>query len=106
MLILNCSASFNQPISLPNPNSAIEAVNLIDGRIVLVYNHSKKERYPLNIAISKDGGATWKMEVVLEEEPGEYSYPSVIQTLDKNIHITYTLNRKFIKHVILDPKLL
>jgi len=78
----------------------------MDGRIVLVYNHSKEERYPLNIAVSKDGGGTWNTEVVLEEEPGEYSYPSVIQSLDKEIHITYTWNRKYIKHVILDPKLL
>ena len=95
-----------QPIALPNPNSAIDAVNIMDGRIVLVYNHSKQERYPLNIAISKDGGGTWKTEVVLEEEPGEYSYPSVIQALDKKIHVTYTWNRKYIKHVILDPQLL
>lgn len=95
-----------QPTSLPNPNSAIDAVNLIDGRILLVYNNSKEDRYPLNVAISKDTGETWKMEVVLEENPGEYSYPSVIQTLDGNIHITYTWNRERIKHVVLDPKLL
>lgn len=94
-----------QPISLPNPNSAIDAVNITDGRIVLVYNHSQEERYPLNIATSEDGGVTWKAAVVLEEEPGEYSYPSIIQALDKKIHITYTWNRKYIKHVILDPKL-
>jgi len=94
------------PISLPNPNSAIDAVNSIDGRIILVYNHSSKDRYPLNIALSKDAGATWEMVVVLETSPGEYSYPSIIQTTDQKIHITYTWNRQYIKHVILDPKLL
>lgn len=95
-----------QPISLPNPNSAIDAVNIKGGRVVLVYNHSKEERYPLNIGVSEDGGLTWEMKVVLEEEPGEYSYPSIIQALDEKIHITYTWNRTHIKYVILDPKLL
>lgn len=94
------------PIDLPNPNSAIDAVNILDGRVALVYNHSKENRYPLNIATSKDGGLTWETEIVLEKDPGEYSYPSVIQTMDENIHITYTWNRKCIKHIVIDPKLL
>lgn len=90
--------------TLPNPNSAIDAVNLADGRILLVYNHSKTERYPLNIALSEDGGESWKGQLTLEEKPGEYSYPSVIQTEDGKVHITYTWNRKNIKHVVLDPQ--
>jgi len=94
-----------QPTSLPNPNSAIDAVNLLDGRILLVYNHSKKERYPLNIALSTDGGTTWQQQLTLEDQPGEYSYPSVIQTTDEKIHITYTWNRTRIKHVVLNPQL-
>lgn len=92
--------------SLPNPNSAIDAINLSDGRILLVYNHSKENRYPLNIALSDDGGKTWDMKLVLETEPGEYSYPCVVQTKDKLIHISYTWNRKKIKYVVLDPALL
>ncbi len=95
-----------QPTSLPNPNAAIDAINLVDGRILLVYNHSKEYRSPLNIALSTDGGETWKMHVTLEDSRGEFSYPCVIQTKDGKIHVTYTWNRKNIKHVVLDPNLL
>lgn len=92
-----------EPTNLPNPNSGIDAVRLSEGPILLVYNHSKEERFPLNVALSQDGGNTWKMELVLEDLPGEYSYPSIIQTKDGKIHITYTWKRERIKHVVLDP---
>ena len=36
---------------LPNPNAGIDAVDLRDGRIVLVYNHSEQSRTPLNVAV-------------------------------------------------------
>src|SRR5206468_12359652 len=32
--------------------------------------------------------------VVLESEPGEYSYPAVIQTSDGLVHISYTWKRQ------------
>ncbi len=97
-----------RPTTLPNPNSAIDAINITDGRILLVYNNSKspKERYPLNVALSSDGGKTWDMKVVLEDKFGEYSYPTVIQTKDGKIHIVYTWNRLHIKHVVVEPRLL
>ena len=94
------------PTTLPNPNSALDAINLADGRILLIYNHSKEHRYPLNVAISRDEGKTWDMKLSLESEPGEFSYPCVIETKDKLVHISYTWNRTNIKHVVLDPILL
>ncbi len=91
-----------EPTSLPNPNSGIDAVALRDGRFVLVYNHTTRGRSPLNVAVSKDG-KTWQAVAVLEDEPGEYSYPAVIQSDDGLLHVTYTWRRRRIRHVVLDP---
>ncbi len=87
---------------LPNPDSGIDAVNLKDGRILLVYNHTARGRSPLNVALSSDG-KVWQAGLSLETEPGEYSYPAVIATRDGKAHITYTWHRKKIKHVAIDP---
>lgn len=88
--------------SLPNPNSGIDAVTLRDGRHLIVYNHTVKGRSPLNVSISRDG-KTWDAARVLESEPGEYSYPAVIQGADGRVHVTYTWKRQRIKHVVMDP---
>jgi predicted neuraminidase len=95
--------------TLPNNNSGLDALTLKDGRHLVVYNHVGGtpgqwggKRTPLNVAISKDSN-TWEPSVVLENTPVEFSYPAVIQTRDGLVHITYTWNRKKIKHVVLDP---
>ncbi|MFN0123786.1 MAG: exo-alpha-sialidase [Blastocatellia bacterium] len=100
-----------KPTTLPNPNSGIDGVTLRDGRHLLVYNHVPTkpgkwgDRAPLNVAVSADG-KTWRAALVLEPGPpaAEYSYPAVIQTRDGLVHITYTWNRKKVRHITLDPK--
>jgi predicted neuraminidase len=95
------------PSAIPNPNSGIDAVSLKDGRHVLVYNHLTSGRNLLNVAVSDDG-ISWKPAVLLENDikDTEYSYPAVIQSNDNMIHITYTWNRKLVKHVVIDPGLI
>jgi predicted neuraminidase len=89
--------------ALPNPNSGIDAVSLSDGRHLLVYNSTLKGRSPLNVAVSTDG-FEWQAALVLEDHPGkEFSYPAVIQTADGLVHITYTWERRRIRHVVVDP---
>jgi predicted neuraminidase len=87
---------------LPNPNSGTDAVTLRDGRHALVYNPVTRGRTPLKVAISADG-KTWRDVVTLESEPGEYSYPAVIQTSDGLVHVTYTWRRQRIRHAVIDP---
>jgi len=98
-------------MELPNPNSGTDAVTLKDGRQLLVYNHNirtgsrNKGRSPLNIALSDDG-TNWSAALVLEDAPDApngFAYPAVIQTSDGLVHITYTWERKSIKHVVVDP---
>lgn len=87
-----------RPIDVPNPNSGIDALALRDGRVVLVYNHTASGRSPLNLAVSKDG-EHFRMFHALETEPGEFSYPALVQGQDGGLHITYTWNRKRIRYV-------
>ena len=99
-----------KPIDLPNPNTGIDAVTMKDGKHALVYNHIYlKERWSqrnvLNLAVSENG-INWEAAVLLEDDPdieAEFSYPAIIQTDDGLLHITYTWNRKLIKHVVVDP---
>jgi len=111
------------------PNSGSDAVTLADGRQLLVYNFRDQPapkdtpvvkeggipgqrgtradygvRWPLNVSVSPDG-VNWRMLLTLEDEPrpNGYAYPAVIQTRDGLVHITYTFDRRKIKHVVLDP---
>ena len=89
-----------RPIDVPNPNSGIDAVALKDGRVVLIYNNTTSGRTPLNLAVSNDG-EHFKMFYTLEDKPGEYSYPALIQTSNGDLQMTYTWDRKSIMHVTL-----
>lgn len=100
-------------VDLPNNNSGADAVTLADGRQLVVYNHAAHHlsrvgkggiRYPINIALSDDG-LTWRKVATLESAalPAGYAYPAVIQTRDGLVHISYTWDRRRIRHVVIDP---
>ncbi|MGH0034716.1 MAG: sialidase family protein [Myxococcota bacterium] len=87
--------------SLPDAASGLDAVTLRDGRHLLVYNHSRRGRSPLNVAISEDG-RSWSAAAVIEEGHGEYSYPAVVEGPDGRVHVLYTWRRERIRHAELD----
>lgn len=109
---------------LPNPNSGTDAVTLRTGLQLIVYNHSVRgkgqwggPRSPLAVAVSENG-KEWRALTTLESEPGEYSYPAVIEDAKGLVHITYSykkgdkiprgdggtiFEKESIAHVTLDP---
>jgi predicted neuraminidase len=88
--------------ALPNPSAGIDALRLADGRSLLVYNPTATGRAKLDLAISPNG-KDWTRAAVLEDAPGEYSYPAMIQARDGKVHVTYTWKRERIKHAVVDP---
>jgi predicted neuraminidase len=98
----DAGASWSDPqtLTLPNPDSAVDAVVLSDRRILLAFNDSAKNRENLRLAISVDRGVHWTKIATIESTPGEeFSYPYMIRTQDGRIHLVYTWHRKRIKHV-------
>ena len=79
--------------TLPNPGSSLEVTVLRDRRWLIVYNDSTQSRDSLTVALSTDEGKTWPLKRRLEPQGDgatSFSYPSVIQTADGAVHITYT----------------
>lgn len=89
-----------------NPGSSLEVIRLHNGHWIMVYNDLERSRYSLVAAISDDEGKTWPVRRHLEgrpevETPDQYHYPSVMQSRDDAIHVTYsyfTPAGKSIKH--------
>ena len=91
--------------NLPNPNAGTDAVTLRNGTHYLVYNPTQKNpgkwggpRTPLVLANSPDG-IQWSDMLILDDEEGEFSYPSIIAEGDHTLHISYTWKRERIKYV-------
>lgn len=98
-------ATWSKPNStaLPNPNSGIDVAVIADSRLVCAYNDSEKNRYPLSLAVSSNGGVEWTKVGDLERLPEEYSYPSLLSAGGR-LYLAYTYKRRAIKFVSLDPE--
>ena len=86
---------------LPHPGAGIEALRLQSGHLAMVYNDKEQgARDRLAVSISTDGGETWALTRHLENVPeARFDYPSIIQSKDGSLHVTYSDNLKTIKHV-------
>ncbi len=85
---------------LPNNNSGLDLVQCSNGMLILCSNPVADNwgaRTPLTLQASKDGGKTWQEAGVLENTPGEYSYPAIIEK-DGILRVSYTYNRKAIAY--------
>ena len=94
------------------PNTAsVELLVLQDGRWAFLGNDIDDGRYRIGLFLSDDEGKTWKWKTYLEKvEPnkGSFSYPSLIQTADGLLHITYSYHlekdKKSIKYMVVNPQ--
>ena len=87
--------------SLPNPSAGIDGTTLSDGRFALAYNPTTTGRTPLVVALSHDG-VNWDEITVLEDTPGQFSYPTLIQTDDGRLHVTYSWKIEAIRHAVIE----
>ena len=88
--------------TLKNPNAGLD-VMATDSGLLAVLNNTDEGRQRLTLEFSSDGGRTWDELYVLEDEEGrEFSYPFIETGTDGLVHITYTYDRKRIKHVSFD----
>lgn len=95
-------------LNVVNSNSGIDALTL-SGKAFLLVNNPLPQgkdwfngRNILDVEYSSNG-ISWKKLFDLENQTeGEFSYPAIIQTSDGKIHVLYTYNRKYIKHVAFD----
>ncbi len=90
---------------IPNPGSSVDVVGLRDGSWLLILNDTERGRHSLAAWLSDDEGKTWKWKRHLElDKPekggGSFSYPSVMQSKDGLIHVTYSYSKdgQAIKH--------
>ena len=88
--------NWSKPIALdlPNPNSQMDAIMLKSGNIIIAFNNQESGRNNLSVALSEDQGDSWKKITILHQDK-EISahYPSMVQTKDGIIHMSYTDNR-------------
>jgi predicted neuraminidase len=97
---------------IPNPGTSVEVIAMRDGRWLMVNNDTENGRARLSAWLSEDEGKTWPHRRAIEDTPGgSYSYPSVIQTADGLVHVSYShvgpargqaKRLEAIKHVVFD----
>jgi predicted neuraminidase len=85
------------PLDIANSGASVAVLGLKSGTWILAVNDLPRGRERLTLYLSEDEGKTWPIKKVLENhepEMGTASYPTLIQTPDGSIHITYTFQDK------------
>ncbi len=90
--------------TLANPNSGINGVMIDETTAALVFNPVGKRtgqwggrRSPLVVGTSEGELTDWRQRLVLEDDDGEFSYPSIIRETDQ-LHVVYTWRRTHIAY--------
>jgi predicted neuraminidase len=86
-----------RPTEVPNPDSAVGALRLFDGSLLMVFNDGEGSRTDLSLAHSKDDGLSWNTFQRLESGPRataesehSFAYPYPTRSRDGHIHVVYS----------------
>lgn len=91
-------------MTLPNPMSGLAAC-VAWKRVLLFYNHTHEhQRHPLSVSWSTGPLNDWSAPRHLDVAEFEVSYPSAYVDEDGAVHVVYTYNRRFVKHVQFDAE--
>ncbi len=86
-----------RPSALANPDAGADMIRLSSGETIACFNDTSEGRTPLTLAISYDEGRTWAARRNIEDQPGEYSYPTLMEGSDGSVHLVYTWRRERIR---------
>ena len=90
--------SFAKDTKIPNPSSSIEVLQLKNGNWVMACNDTESSRSQMAILLSFNEGKSWEVKKYIgkhEHNSGiTLAYPSLIQSSDELIHLTYSLKDK------------
>ena len=99
--------SFATDTKIPNPSSSIEVLQLKNGNWMMACNDTESGRNQMAILLSFNEGKSWEVKKYIgkhEQSTGiTFAYPSLIQSTDGFIHLTYSLKNnegKTIQHAI------
>ena len=90
--------SFAIDTKIPNPSSSIEVLQLKNGNWIMACNDTESSRSQMAILLSFNEGKSWEVKKYIgkyEHNSGiTLAYPSLIQSSDRLIHLTYSLKDK------------
>lgn len=96
------------PLPIPHSNASMALLRLNDGRLLMAGNPGSG-RASLLLYLSRDQGLNWQALGPVETGPEqdgrepEFSYPSLIQAKNGDIHLSYTWQRQGIRHATFSP---
>ena len=95
-------------LNIYNPGSSLHTLSLSGGKWLMVNNNLEQGRNILNLNQSLDEGETWEsiFEIENSDNPKDsFSYPTIIYSKKKQIHLTYSYSskgQKTIMHAIIE----
>lgn len=79
------------PLTANNTPASLWRVDQNPGEIIVVWNNSPRNRFPLSVAISPNGGRSWSQpkDVARSENKMQISYPGITQAADGNFVVVW-----------------